>query len=157
MRKNMFFSHIRFFVLALLCLGLFACEQEPADATIGPTADQIGTAPDNGGSEDTQGWLYWAHDIEFEDTASDVGEYLEADTDDATTDTVADVDELVDDVPDVTPDAGDNVPLCTEGQSYCATGQCSVPDKDCILECVNGQLVEAELCENLCVPGPACQ
>jgi hypothetical protein len=150
----MFFSHIRFFVLALLCIGLFACEEEPADATIGPTADQIGTAPDNGGGDDEVIYddlingLDTMPDVEFEETSNDAT---------VDTDGEADVDELVDDVPDVMPDSGGDVSLCTEGQSYCATGQCSEPDKDCIIECVNGQLVEAELCENLCVPGPACQ
>ena len=140
----MLFNHIRFLVLPLLCVGLFACEQEPADATIGPTADQIGTAPDNGGGDET----YEYDDVEFEETSNDAT---------VDTDGEADVDVLVDDVPDVMPDSGGDVSLCTEGQSYCATGQCSEPDKDCIIECVNGQLVEAELCENLCVPGPACQ
>jgi hypothetical protein len=120
--------------LVLLSLFLCSCAEEPVEGAQDRLAD-------TGSSDDTQG----SEDVGSADAVSDV-----------TTDTQ----DVAADTQDVTPDAGidvPDVPFCTEGKSYCATGQCSEAEKDCILKCENGQLVEVELCENQCIPGPTCE
>ena len=84
---------------------------------------------------------------------------------DQPTDTVADADtttDTVEEIADVIADESDvsDVPFCTEGNMFCATEDlCSTMEmgKDCILECKNGELIEVELCDNRCIPGPTCE